>query len=103
MRKMDGVLMRQLAAALALSALAIAAMLGAIGPAGAADVPGGFVGEAPYGACPSREQVILYEKHGLFPTFYYPTVPGRTPYYTCVTGKVLVPGDIPPPPEYCCG
>jgi hypothetical protein len=103
MRKVDGVFMRQLAAALALSALAIAAMLGLMGPAGAADMPGGYAGQAPYGAaCPPREEVVLYTWHGLLPR-KVPTVPARTPYFTCVTGTVLVPGDIPPPPEYCCG
>ena len=104
MRKMNGVMMRQLAAALVLSALAIAALLGVIGPAGAADMPGDYGAQPPYGAaCAPREEVILYTQHGLFPTNKVPTVPARTPYFTCVTGTVLVPGDIPPPPEYCCG
>ena len=43
-----------------------------------------------------REVVILYDKEGR------PTVPARTPYFTCVTGTTLLPGEIPPPPEYCC-
>jgi hypothetical protein len=106
MRKLDGVLMRQLAAALVLSALAIAAMLGAIGPAGAADLPGYTVQVPPpnpYACGGPREEVVLFKEHGIFPRYEYPTVPARTPYYTCVTGQVLVPGDIPPPPEYCCG
>jgi hypothetical protein len=96
MRKIDGVLMRQLAAAIFLSALAIAAMMGAIGSAGAADLPqssGGAVIDACGGP---KEDVELWEKHGT------PTRPARTPYFTCITGTVLVPGDIPPPPEYCC-
>ncbi len=99
MRKMNGVLMRQLLAAIFLSALAIAAMAGAIGNAGAADLPGGgapIVRGSVY-ACPGpHEDVVLFDKYGL------PTVPARTPYFYCVTGTVLVPGDIPPPPEYCC-
>jgi hypothetical protein len=97
--------MRQLAAAIALSALAIAATLGLIGPAGAADLLPGYAPEpAPYaGSCPPRETVQLYKEHGLVPKFRVPTPPARTPYYTCVTGGVLVQGDIPPPPEYCCG
>ena len=93
MRKMNGDLMRQLAFAIFLSALAIAAMIGVIDQAGAADLPG-LHGDT-VSACPAREQVKLFKKG-------VPTVPGRTPYFTCVTGTVLIPGDIPPPPEYCC-
>jgi len=88
--------MRQLAAAIFLSALAIAAMMGAIGPAGAADLPGSS-GGPPIDACAPKETVILFDERGV------PTHPGRTPYFTCVTGTVLFPGEIPPPPEYCCG
>jgi hypothetical protein len=47
-------------------------------------------------ACGPRETVVLFDERG------YPTVPARTPYFYCVTGTVLLPGDIPPPPEYCC-
>jgi hypothetical protein len=104
MRKRNGELMRQLAAAIFLSALAIAAMMGAIGSAGAADLlePGG--GTDIVAACPPREEVILFETHfGVLYVDGTPTVPARTPYFYCVTGTVLVPGDIPPPPEYCCG
>lgn len=96
MRKKNGELMRQLAAAILLSALAIAAMMGAIGPAGAADLPDSNGGVVGVNACPPKETVILFDEDGL------PTVPGRTPYFTCVTGTVLIKGDIPPPPEYCC-
>lgn len=99
MRKRDGELMRQLAAAIFLSALAIAAMMGVIGPAGAADLPDPMNG-AQYrvSACGApQEDVILFDEDGT------PTVPARTPYFTCVTGTVLLPGEIPPPPEYCCG
>lgn len=98
MRRKNGELMRQLAAAIFLSALAIAAMAGAIGPAGAADLPGYSNGGGRGYAChPPRETVILFDEYGV------PTVPGRTPYFTCVTGTVLLRGQIPPPPEYCCG
>jgi hypothetical protein len=95
MRRKNGEVMRQLAAAILLSALAIAAMMGAIGPAGAADLPDGQ-GPVVINACPPKEHVILFDEWGT------PTRPGRTPYFTCVTGTVLLPGDIPPPPEYCC-
>ncbi len=94
MRKMNGELMRQLAAAIFLSALAIAAMVGAIGPSHAADLPG--PGGGVVSACAPRETVVLFDKQGR------PTVVARTPYFTCVTGLVLLPGEIPPPPEYCC-
>jgi hypothetical protein len=96
MRKKNGEVMRQLAAAILLSALAIAAMMGAIGPSGAADLPGSY-GGGPVNACGGpQETVILFDENGV------PTVPARTPYFTCVTGTVLLPGEIPPPPEYCC-
>ena len=93
MRKRNGEVMRQLAAAIFLSALAIAAMMGAIGPSGAADLP---EGGASANACAPKEEVILFDEDG------FPTVPARTPYFTCVTGTTLLPGEIPPPPEYCC-
>ena len=98
MRKRNGVLMRQLAAAIFLSALAIAALAGAIGPAGAADLPESARSgrHATVDACAAKENVILFDWWGT------PTPPARTPYFTCVTGTVLLPGQIPPPPEYCC-
>ena len=96
-RKSSWDLARQLGVAVALSAAAVAAMSAAAGRAGAADLtiePQQVIVQA----CPGpREIVILYDKDGR------PTVPGRTPYYHCVTGTTLLPGEIPPPPEYCCG
>ena len=97
MRKKNGEVMRQLAAAIFLSALAIAAMMGAIGPSGAADLPGSQGGVYVRACPPPQETVILFDEDG------FPTVPARTPYFTCVTGTTLLPGEIPPPPEYCCG
>jgi hypothetical protein len=97
MRKKNGEVMRQLAAAIFLSALAIAAMLGAIGPSGAADMPGSYGNGGVINACAPKEEVILFDEDG------FPTVPARTPYFTCVTGTTLLPGEIPPPPVYCCG
>ena len=88
--------MRQLGAAIFLSALAIAAMVGAIGPSHAADLPEGY-GHGKSMACGApRETVDLFDFRGT------PTPPARTPYFTCITGTVLIPGTIPPPPEYCC-
>jgi len=97
MRKKNGELMRQLAAAIFLSALAIAAMMGAIGPSGAADLPGSYGGGRASACGPTHdEQVVFFDKRGA------PTTPARTPYFYCVTGVTLLPGEIPPPPEYCC-
>jgi hypothetical protein len=81
-------------AAIILSAGAIAAMMGM---AGAADLSVTPPERQVVMGCPgAQEVVILYDEHGR------PTVPARTPYYYCVTGTTLLPGQIPPPPEYCC-
>ena len=97
-RVSTAVLARQLAVAVALSALAIAAMVAAAGRAGAADLTVVPDERVLVQVCPGpKEIVVLYDEEGR------PTVPGRTPYYYCVTGTTLLPGDIPPPPEYCCG
>jgi len=82
----------------ALAAGGFAALLVAALPAGAADLPQDYVPGptvVPYCAQPP-ERVILFDRWGR------PTVPARTPYYYCVTGRTLFAGDIPPPPEYCC-
>jgi hypothetical protein len=95
----NGDLMRKLLAAFSFSALAFAGMAGVTGTAQAADLPGYMAagyGHGPIHACAPREHVELFNDRGT------PTVAGRTPYYTCVTGEVLLPGEIPPPPEYCC-
>jgi hypothetical protein len=90
--------MRQILAAIALSAAAIAAMAGAIGRAGAADLTVYPTDQRSVRGCGApQEVVVLFDERGR------PTVPARTPYFTCVTGTTLLPGDIPPPPEYCCG
>ncbi|SER02409.1 hypothetical protein SAMN05216548_11081 [Faunimonas pinastri] len=101
-------LTRQVLATAAISAMAITAMLAASG-AHAADLPqqevaryqGQYqevrVAGPAYGSCGRPlEQVQLSDAEGR------PTAPGRTPYYTCVTGTTLLPGAVPPPPEYCC-
>ena len=95
MRRATWDVLRQLAVAAALSAIAVGAMVAAAGQAGAADLtlPQERVVVQ---ACPPPEVVILYDEEGR------PTVPARTPYYYCVTGTTLLPGEIPPPPEYCC-
>lgn len=98
MRVSKSVLKRQALAAAILSAMAVAAMSAAVDRAGAADLTV-YPDERQVlvQACPPpQETVILYDEEGV------PTVPGRTPYYYCVTGTTLLPGEIPPPPEYCC-
>jgi hypothetical protein len=51
----------------------------------------------PYAPCGVHiDRVALFDHKGR------PTVPARTPFFYCLTGYTLVPGDIPPPPEYCC-
>jgi hypothetical protein len=42
------------------------------------------------------DRVILFDRYGR------PTVPARTPMFYCLTGHTLTPGEVPPPPEYCC-
>ena len=70
----------------------------------AADMPQAYVVMEPpavaEGVCgPLQEHAKLFERKN---RRWVPTVPARTPYYYCVTGETLVPGEIPPPPEYCC-
>jgi hypothetical protein len=94
-------LARQLIAAALLSAAAVAAMFAAASKAGAADMSGYYGAEPSRGgpviaACGPQETVVLFNKSGV------PTAPARTPYFYCLTGTTLLPGDIPPPPEYCC-
>lgn len=100
MRRVTKDLARQLIVALALSAAAVAIMIGASGRADAADLSGTYVPQAPHvilGCAGPQEEVIFFDERGR------PTVPARTYYYYCVTGRMLVNTDIPPPPEYCCG
>ena len=98
MRKSTKILTRQLIVAVALSAAAVVAMIGAAGRAGAADLSGYDDGgrNIMAGCAGPQEIVVLFDERGR------PTVPARTYYYYCITGTMLVPGDIPPPPEYCC-
>ena len=44
----------------------------------------------------NADDVVLFDEKGR------PTIPARTPFFYCVTGETLLPGQIPPPPEYCC-
>jgi hypothetical protein len=90
-------LVRQGLGAAMISAIAIGGVLAAAGAVKAADLSVPGPQRMIVAACPPGERVILFDEKGR------PTVPARTPYFYCVTGTVLLPGDIPPPPEYCCG
>ena len=89
--------MRRVLATTGWSGLLVAAATVSVGPAMAADLSVPEERQVVAACPPAQEVVILYDEDGR------PTVPGRTEYYYCVTGTVLRPGDIPPPPEYCCG
>lgn len=86
---------RQAAAAAALSALALTAMLAAADLAPAADL-------SPQPAPPPQSCAEPLEHVTFFDKLRRATPPARTPHYYCVTGEMLLPGEIPPPPEYCC-
>ena len=98
MRKLALKLTAQVAAAGLISGFIVASMLAA-GTAGAADlsVGGGDEKDRAIYVCGKRvDHIILFDEYG------NPTVPARTPMYYCITGETLLPGTIPPPPEYCC-
>jgi hypothetical protein len=89
---------RQGLGAAAISALALSGVLVAAGAVKAADLSVTPTQQrVVVAACPPGELVILFDEKGR------PTVPARTPYFYCLTGTVLLPADIPPPREYCCG
>ena len=97
MRKLALKLTGHIAAAGLISGFIVVSMMAA-GSAGAADLS---VGDGQQGrkiyVCGKRvDHIILFDEYG------QPTVPARTPMYYCITGETLLPGDIPPPPEYCC-
>ena len=97
MRNWRSDLTRQVITTAVLSAFAIATMMAVAVDADAADMPEGVKAYVAVKQCQGPlETVELFDEKG------WPTVPGRTPYYTCVTGSTLLPGEIPPPPEYCC-
>lgn len=98
MRNWRSDLTRQVITTAVLSAFAIATMMAVAVDAEAADMPErGLKTAVAVDQCKGPlETVELFDENG------WPTVPGRTPYYYCVTGSTLLPGEIPPPPEYCC-
>ena len=76
--------------------------LAPLAAAGAADLaPGAFPDQRllppAFAVCQvPTGPVILFDRYGR------PTVPARTPMFYCLTGHTLLPGEVPPPPEYCC-
>ncbi len=97
MRKLALKLTGHIAAAGLISGFIVVSMMAA-GSAGAADLSvGDGQQDRKIYVCGKRvDQIILFDEYG------QPTVPARTPMYYCITGETLLPGDIPPPPEYCC-
>jgi len=94
---------RQIVAVAALSAAAIGILAAGVSASRAADLlpgPGYTYEPAPAPVrvvCPIGGQAVTF-----FGRDRRPTVPARTPYFYCATGETFLPGDIPPPPEYCC-
>lgn len=80
----------------------LALVLAPLATAGAADLTPGVIYDdrhlpPAYTICEvPTGPVILFDRYGR------PTVPARTPMFYCLTGHTLTPGEIPPPPEYCC-
>ena len=97
MRKRNGVLMRQLAAAIFLSALAIAAMMGAIGAAGAADLPQAAAGRMIIHACDGPKEDV-----DIVRLVRYSDASGADALFHLPHRHSAAPTPIPPPPEYCC-
>jgi len=89
--------MRQAAAMAAIGGLVAGTMLSGADLAGAADLPGTAGSKQVTNICGQNvDDVVLFDAKGR------PTIPARTPFFYCVTGETLLPGQIPPPPEYCC-
>jgi len=88
--------MRRTAAAAAIAGLVAGAVLSGASLANAADMPGTDGRQAMNICGQNADDVVLFDEKGR------PTIPARTPFFYCVTGETLLPGQIPPPPEYCC-
>ena len=96
MRKIIVQAMRRTASMAAIGGLVAGTMLSSVDLAGAADMPG-TDGRQVTNICGQNvEDVVLFDARNR------PTIPARTPFFYCVTGETLLPGQIPPPPEYCC-
>ena len=87
---------RRTAAIVAIGGLVAGMMLSGADLAVAADMPG-TDGRQVTNICGQNvADIVLFDEKGR------PTIPARTPFFYCVTGETLLPGQIPPPPEYCC-
>ena len=96
MRKIIVQAMRRTASMAAIAGLAAGTMLSSVDLAGAADMPGAD-GKQVTNICGQNvDDIVLFDERNR------PTIPARTPFFYCVTGETLLPGQIPPPPEYCC-
>ena len=86
---------RRTAAMAAIGSLVAGTMLSGANLAMAADMPADA--RPATNICGQNvDDVVLFDAQGR------PTIPARTPFFYCVTGETLLPGQIPPPPEYCC-
>jgi hypothetical protein len=88
--------MRRAAGIAAISGLVAGTMLSGADLAVAADMPGADSRKVTNICGQNVDDVVLFDAKGR------PTIPARTPFFYCVTGETLLPGQIPPPPEYCC-
>ncbi len=88
--------MRRTAAMAAIGGLVAGTMLSGANLAVAADMPGASSQPAAKICGQNVDDIVLFDAKGR------PTIPARTPFFYCVTGETLLPGQIPPPPEYCC-
>jgi len=80
----------------AIGGLVAGTMLSGADLAVAADMPGADGLKVTNICGQNVEDVVLFDARNR------PTIPARTPFFYCVTGETLLPGQIPPPPEYCC-
>ena len=96
MRKIIVQAMRRVTGMAAIGGLVAGTMLSGVDLAGAADMPGAGGQQATNICGQNVDDIILFDEKGR------PTIPARTPFFYCVTGETLLPGQVPPPPEYCC-
>ena len=97
MRKLVIQAMRRTAGTAAIGGLVAGTMLSGVDLAVAADMPGISGGQQVTNICGQNvDDIVLFDEKGR------PTIPARTPFFYCVTGETLLPGQVPPPPEYCC-
>ena len=97
MRKILIEALRRTAGMAAIAGIVAGTMASSTDRAAAADMPGAAMSQQVTKICGQNvDDIILFDEKGR------PTIPARTPFFYCVTGETLLPGQIPPPPEYCC-